>query len=290
MFESTGAWLLPLIAAFLHPFMGWCVQMAGRRGASQAVLVGCANVITVGVFLVWFRPGILVPASSLDFLAVFAGTLFFAGQWFSIQSVKAGDIAVHSSAMGMKILMVAALAISVGLEPARPSLLLAAVVACVAVFLVAGASLAGWREHRKTVGLTLLACAFFAANDFLTGWKAKDLGVARFLVLMMMSSSLLSVGLLAWRRRALNAMLRQDRTLRLVAAVGLIMGVQALLVTIAFGEFKQPTLSNVAYSTRGVMAVIFLWCLGQRKRGGILVQQMLGAVLMIGALVLAIAP
>lgn len=289
MFEATGAWLLPLIAALIHPFMGWCVQQAGKRGASQAVMVGCANVLTVIVFLAWFRPGLLIPQSAIDWLAVFAGTLFFAGQWFSIQSVKAGDIAVHSSAMGMKILMVAAMAISVGLEEPRFELLAAAVLACVAVFLVAGASLEGWLEHRKTVGLTLLACAFFAANDFLTGWKAQEIGVARFLVLMMLCSSLLSVGLLIWRRAKFVELVRKRKALGFVTAVGLMMGTQALLVTIAFGVFQQPTLSNVAYSTRGVMAVVFLWCIGQRSHGGKLARQLCGAVLMSVALVLAIA-
>lgn len=286
MFESLGVIGLPLIAALLHPVLGRSIQRGTRDGVGLSVLVGMANVFTAVVFLLYLRPDLSASWSWLDALALANGVLFFFGQYFSIRSMKAGDIVVHSSALGFKILVVALCALAVGLEGGRPYLLPAAVLACVSVFLVAGGNLAGWREHRITVGLTLLACLFFGVNDFFTGWRASELGSARWLSLMMGASAIMSLGLLASRRGAIAALTAGQW--KWIPAVGLTLGVQALLVNIAFSHFKEPTLSNVAYSTRGLIAVAFLYVLGERKRGLTLVKQIVGAVLMLLALYLAL--
>jgi hypothetical protein len=98
----------------------------------------------------------------------------------------------------------------------------------------------------------------------------------------------MSAGLLAARVPQLKALARSGNTRWNLVAAGTTLGVQALIVNIAFSVFRQPTLSNVAYSTRGVMAVIFLWILGQRKTGTLFARQISGAVLMIVALILAL--
>jgi len=210
------------------------------------------------------------------------------GQWFSARSLKGGDLAVHSSAMGVKLIIVAALATAVGLETSRPFLIPAAVMACVSVFMVAGGNFAGWKEHRSTVGFTLLACLFFGVNDFMTGWQAHHIGGPRWLVILFATGGVLSLGLLAVRVPQLKELVHSGSTKWFLLAAGCTLGVQALVVNIAFSVFRQPTLSNVAYSTRGVMAVIFLWILGQRKTGNVFAKQIAGAVLMILALILAL--
>lgn len=252
------------------------------------MLVAFSNLITAGVFITYLRPEGGWMLHGRDWLAVLNGILFFMGQWFSARSLKGGDLAVHSSAMGVKLLVVAALATAVGLETSRPFLIPAAVMACVSVFLMAGGNFAGWREHRATVGFTLLACFFFGINDFMTGWQAHHIGAARWLVILFSTGGVLSLGLIATRGAQVRQLARSGAVKWFVLAAGLTLGVQALIVNIAFSEFRQPTLSNVAYSTRGVMAVIFLWCLGQRRTGGTFAKQIAGAVLMVVALVLAL--
>ena len=100
----------------------------------------------------------------MDWLAIANGGAFFLGQWFSTRSVKVGDIAVHSSALGFKVLVVGAFSLMVGLEEGSMGLVMGVGLAIVSVFLVAGGSFAGWREHRVTVGLTLVSCLFFGLN------------------------------------------------------------------------------------------------------------------------------
>jgi hypothetical protein len=286
--ELTGAILLPLIGAFLHPFLGIFIQRCTRAGLGLTLIVACSNLIVAAIFVLYLRPTGGWVLHGKDWLAVMNGVLFFAGQWFSARSLKNGDLAVHSSAMGVKLLIVAALAGCVGLEGARPFLFPAAALACVSVFLVAGASLAGWKEHRATVGFTLLACVFFGFNDFMTGWQAHHIGAARWLVILFCTSGLLSIGLLVTRVPQLKTLSHSGNVRWFLLAAGVTLGVQALIVNIAFSEFRQPTLSNVAYSTRGVMAVAFLWILGRRKTGTLFARQISGAILMIIALILAL--
>lgn len=288
MSEFTGAILLPLIGAALHPFLGVFIQRCSKAGLGLTLIVAVSNLITAAIFALYLKPQGGWTLHGRDWLAVLNGIFFFAGQWFSARSLKGGDLAVHSSAMGIKLIIVATLAMAVGLETSRPFLFPAAVMACVSVYMVAGGNLAGWLEHRATVGFTLLACLFFGVNDFMTGWQAHHIGGARWLVILFTTGGLLSLGLLAARIPQVKELARMGNEKWFLLAAGCTLGVQALIVNIAFSEFRQPTLSNVAYSTRGVMAVIFLWCLGHRKRGGAFAKQIFGAVLMILALVLAL--
>ena len=288
MFETFGAVGLPLIAAAMHPFLGRFIQKGTKAGVDLFVIVGMANLLTAMIFVAYLDADLSGPFTSLDLLACVNGVIFFFGQFYSIKSVKAGDIAVHSSALGAKILVIALLAQIVGLESDRPLIILAAIVACLAVFLVAGANLAGWREHRVTVGLTLLACLLFGVNDFMTGWRAQDLGSARWLTLMMLTAGVMSLGLLTRRLLHLRTLSWFSSQGKWTMAAGLTLGVQALLVNIAFSHFQQPTLSNVAYSTRGVLAVVFLWAIGEQVKSGSFTTRMAGAVLMVLALVMAL--
>jgi len=280
----SGAICLPLIGAALHPILGWCVQQGTSAGVRLSIIVAVANLVTTAVFFVFFQPDEDWQISGKDWWAIGNGVLFFLGQWFSTQSVKNGDLAVHSSALGGKVVVVGFFSILVGLESASWSLLTGVVLAVIAVFLSAGASLDGWRKHRVTVGLTLLACFFFGINDFLTGWQAREIGPARWLVLMMGTGSVISIGVLFIKRSQIKVMIQVPRAGVMVFGAGLALGLQALAVNLAFSHYGEPTLSNVVYSSRGVMAVGFLYLIGKQMDRGMARKQFAGAILMMAAL------
>ena len=154
----------------------------------MSVTVGVSNLATVIFFFLYLRPDWSRSWSPLDALAVLNGFFFFAGQWFSVRAVKSGDLVVHSSALGLKLLLVAGLSLALGLEQGSLSLLVAVALGAWAIFLLAGGDSAGWAKHRKTVGLTLVGTIFFGVGDVMTSWKAADLDMARWLVLMMSGS------------------------------------------------------------------------------------------------------
>jgi len=275
---------LPILGAILHPLLGWCVQRGSKSGVRLGVIVGIANLITTVIFFTYLRPEFDLTLVGKDWWAVGNGVLFFLGQWFSIQSVKSGDIAVHSSALGIKVVIVAFFSMLVGLEPSSLGLMTGVILAVVSVFLVAGGSAEGWRIHRKTVGLTLLACLFFGTNDFLTGWQAQTVGASRWMCLMIGTSGLISFFFVFLRRDSLGPLMRSPKAGAVVIGAGLALGTQALLVNLAFSEYQQPTLSNVAYSTRGVMAVAFLFLIGRKTDARFRSKQAAGAILMVIAL------
>jgi len=284
----SGAVWLPFIGAILHPVLGWCVQQGTARGSSLTVTVALANLLTALIFLSVLDFSGSWELRGKDWWAIGNGLLFFLGQWFSIQSVKSGDLAVHSSALGLKVLMVGLLSMMVGLEASSWSLVMGAGLATVAVYLVSGGSAEGWREHRVTVGWTLVACLFFALNDFLTGWQSREIGKERWMILMMGTSGLVSLGLL-WQRRAELSRLWESPSMgRFVFAAGTLLGIQALVVNLAFSSYGQPTLSNVVYSSRGLMAVVFLYMIGKKSDPRFLRKQIWGGILMVLALALVL--
>jgi hypothetical protein len=284
----SGAIGLPLIGAALHPILGVMVQRASRLGARLPVVLGCANLLTFLVFALYLKPDFSASFQRYDALAVCNGFLFFWGQWFSIQSVRNGDLVVHSSALGFKVLLVATLSAFVGLEEAGIGLFGGAVLATLAVYLVAGATLERLKANRMTLWLTLLACVFFATNDFLTGWKSFETGGARWLMIMMATSAILSIVMLILRWRDVRVTFGKSETALPVIGAGITLGVQALLVNLAFSWFREPALSNIAYSTRGVMAVIFVWMLVKRCKEPLGKRQLIGAILMVIALALVL--
>lgn len=279
-----GAVWLPLIGAVLHPLLGWCIQKGTSHGVRLSVLVAVANLVTGFIFLCYLSPNGGWEISGGDWWAVGNGVLFFLGQWFSTQSVKTGDLAVHSSALGMKVVIVGFFSIMAGLEPGSWNLVCGVVLATLAVFLVSGGSTEGWRTHRATVGLTLAACLFFGINDFLTGWQSREIGPDRWLILMMGTSGIISIGLLCRRREQMVMLAGNPRITVVVVGAGLLLGLQALAVNLAFSRYGQPTLSNVVYSSRGLMAVLFLYLIGRKSDPRFVRKQSLGAVLMVIAL------
>jgi len=285
----TGAVALPLLGAALHPLLGYCVQRGTSAGARLTVIVSVANLVTGLIFLLFLTPTGGWVLQGKDWWAIGNGVLFFVGQWFSTQSVRVGDLAVHSSALGMKVVVVGFFSMLVGLEASSINLVIGVVLAVIAVFLVSGGSSEGWRNHKVTVGLTLLACVFFGLNDFLTGWQSREIGPARWLTLMMASSGLISAGLLVKRRQQLCVILKDWKMARWVFGAGVLLGVQALVVNLAFSAYGKPTLSNVVYSSRGLMAVGFLYLIGRRSDPRFVRKQMAGAVLMMIALGVVLA-
>ncbi|YCM44836.1 hypothetical protein V2O64_02235 [Verrucomicrobiaceae bacterium 227] len=285
----TGAVALPLLGAALHPFLGYCVQRGTAAGARLTVIVCVANLVTGLIFLLYLKPTGAWVLDGKDWWAIGNGALFFLGQWFSTQSVRVGDLAVHSSALGMKVVIVGFFSMLVGLEPSSINLVTGVILAVIAVFLVSGGSSEGWRDHKVTVGLTLLACLFFGFNDFLTGWQSREIGPARWLTLMMSSSGLISAGLLVKRRQQLCLIMKDWQVFRWVLGAGMLLGVQALVVNLAFSAYGKPTLSNVVYSSRGLMAVGFLYLIGRKSDPRFVKKQTAGAILMMIALGVVLA-
>lgn len=269
--------------------MAWLFQKGDKVGIPMSVTVGISNLATVFLFALYLRPDWSPALSWLDGLAVLNGVFFFAGQWFCVRAVKAGDLVVHTSALGIKLILVAALSLAIGLEHGSWALLGAVALGAWAVFLLAGGNFQGWQKHRATLGFTLIGTAFFGLGDVLTAWKASELGMARWLLLMMIGSGCCAVQFLFVQRPALKQAFASAQSQRILLGLGLLMGIQAVLVNTAFALYKEPTISNLVFATRGLLAIPFLMLMRRQLRGVVSWQAFAGAVVMLAALLLAAA-
>ena len=284
----SGAVFLPFVAALLHPALAWLFQKGEKNGLPMSVTVGVSNLATVSLFVCYLRPNWSAPWCWLDGLALTNGVFFFLGQWFSVQAVKSGDLVVHSSALGIKLLLVAGLSLAIGLEEGNSQLLIAVALAAVAIFLLAGGNLRGWQKHRATLGWTIVGTVFFGIGDVLTSWQASELGMARWLILMMTGSGCCAIITLSPKRKKLTHALRQSQLRWLLLGLGLLMGTQAVLINSAFAIFKEPTVSNIVFSIRGLLAIPFLMLIQQKMKGVVSLKSLAGACLMLFALILAV--
>lgn len=285
---SSGAVWLPFLAAVLHPPMAWLFQKGERMGVQMPITVGISNLSVGLIFLLYFGPSWSGDWSGGDLLAVGTGVFFFAGQWFSVRAAKKGDLVVHLSALGTKLLLVAALSVAIGLEQGGLSLVGAVLLAAVGIFYLSGGDLAGWAQHRATLGWTVVGTVFFGLSDVSTSLHASALGASRWLLLMMLGSSICSLLVLASRRMDLVAYVRDPKVVQILFLLGLLMGVQAILINTAFSVYREPTVSNVVFSLRGLLAVPFLMLVRRRWRGVVSGKTLFGAGLMMAALILAV--
>jgi len=253
----------------------------------MALTVAASNFGVAILFLFWFRPNLFGSWQPLDLLALLNGFFFFGGQWFSVKAVKAGDLVVHTSALGIKLFVVAGLSLMIGLEIGSAALVGGVLLAAFAIFLLAGGNLEGWRKHRATVGWTLVGTTSFAISDVLTSRYAQEVGVGRWLCLMLVMSGVSTLILLATRRKKLKEVSWRRPTWLVLGGIAAVMGTQAILINLAFSNYKEPTLSNIVYSVRGLLAIPFVMILQRRLRGVVSPQTAWGALLILGALVLA---
>ena len=278
---------MPLLGAMLHPPLGWLIQKGEKEGVPMSVTAAVGTLATVLVFVIYLRPDWSVAWSALDLLALLNGTFFFGGAWFAIRAVKAGDLVVHTSTLGIKLFIVAGLSIAIGLEKGSPELVGAVVLAAVAIFLLAGGTLKGWKSHRATLGWTLVGTTFFGMSDTLAAWKASEIGTARWLFLMVVGSGLCAVVVLIPRIKLVERAFKRPNVRWILGGLGLIMGVQAILVNTAFTVYREPMVSNIVFSSRGLMTIPFLMLVHRSWRGIVDMKMLAGAVLMLVAIVLA---
>lgn len=286
----SGAILLPIISAVLHPVLGWFVQGVKKRGGGMLVTTCVSNLVGMCIFLLYLRPNENWIPHGWDWFAIISGVCFFMAQWCCVLALSDGDLPVHSAVMGSKIFIVGAMSIALMLENFSYTLVLAVIIATFAIFLVAGATWEGVKRHKKTVYLTLGAAFFFAVADILIVMKGQEVGKDRFLSLLMLTNGLVSTVVLVTRFDKFRSLIRGDFGVARWCAIGagLTMGVQALLFNLALVIHQLPVVSNVAYGTRSVTAIIWIWIFGSALERSQPARRFLGSVLVVVALWLAL--
>lgn len=280
------------MAATGYALASLVLKRAMALGGGVLVLMVLGNLLTTLCFaLILGLEGLLMAAEGVAW-AVLGGLGFLAGQVFSVWAVKSGEVSVQTPLMGAKTVIVAVLSVGLGIESLGWMGWLSVMVSMLAVFLIAGGTLAAIRNHIKTLFIVIGACVGFGVTDIVVAAQAKVYGTQSFIMLVVLVAGGLSPLFLLFRDK------RQKLSLgswRMAVFGGLLIAMQALGMNLAIGYYEQPTVTNVIYSSRGVIGVGLVWLIGNwftnveiiTTPPSIMRKRLIGSVLILLAVALA---
>lgn len=284
---------LPLLAALLYVIGALLLRRAADFGVGFWRTTFVANLICAAAFSVLLMRGGNFHLERLWQPAIVA-TLFFFGSVLNFISLDRGDVSLATPVLGIKIVLVAALAALVGGDFGQPELWAAAVLSTTAIALL------NWSRgvHHHHVTLTLLAAGgsatCFALFDVLVAKWSPGWGMGRFLPTMLGFLALFSCGTISQFPAPLTSI--SSRAWPWLLGGSLVLALQSVAFVSSVATFGNPTEANVVYSSRGLWSVVLVWLIGhwfgnqeQHLGGAILRWRLIGAALMMAAIVLVCA-
>lgn len=292
----------------MHPVLAQSLPLiAGASYAASALLTKRASVEGGGVWRItfltnWCQALLLSPLLFLGEGGVSGGELlkigitslvFFIGQVVVFVGLRFGDVSVLTPVMGIKVLVVALMAVGITHEVLPPKWWLAAAIAAGAAALLGGG--AGGDRRRVLAGVAggLGAAVAFAGVDICFQIWGGTLGVWRFTSLVMLSMGVWSLLLLPflegpwWKLPPVSCA-------AFVPSLALAI-IQTTLMAYCVVVLKGAAWANLLYSSRGVWSVLLVWLVGplfgnaERDTGaGVMLKRLLGSGLILGAIALVL--
>jgi drug/metabolite transporter (DMT)-like permease len=290
---SVALIVLPLIAAFLYTFSALGLKRASALGVGLWRSTFVANGLIALLFSsLWF----ILPAQPVVMANLWQpliiAVLLYGGQLSQFYALERGDVSVAVPVFGVKVILVALVTPLLTGDVVSTRLWIAAVLS------VAGVLFLNRKEvgrPSRNVGVTLVAGGIgsvcFALFDVLVQKWGPAWGAGRLLPLIYGMNAVLSLTLITKFRAPLHAIPRAAWPWLLGGAA--LMGLQAMTFVSTLAIYGKATTANVIYSSRGLLSVVFVWLIGhwftndeQSLGSRVLVWRLVGAVLMLSAIVL----
>jgi len=213
--------------------------------------------------------------------AVMAGISLFIGRICTVKALAKADLSISAPLLGAKTVLVALFSILLLHTPIGWKLMGAAALTVAALTLLQSGPDQNRHHRRSAVGWAMGASILFALVDVLTQGYARTCGVAFFQPVMFTVLALMTP-LLGSTPPAPT--LAKKRLL----IGGAVIGFQAPLVILLIGLFGEATLINILYATRTVWSVgVDAWK-GDGNAREFWLARLAGALLLMGAIVLAL--
>ena len=281
--------------------------LAGAAYAASAIYSKRATVEGGGLWRVTFLTNWGLALALMPLLGLAEGPLrvvdwwnagvtsivFFAGQLMVFGALRYGEVSVVTPVMGVKVLVVAAMAVGIAQERLPERWWWAAVIAAAAAALLG----AGRMEDRRRVWIGIAgglggAVAYSGVDICFQLW-AGAAGLWRFTAMVLLLMAVWSLALLPrlegpfWRMpRAVWHSYVHSLWLSLVQVVVMAYCVVAL---------KGAAWANLLYSSRGVWSVVMVWGFGSffgnsegAMGGGVMLRRLMGSALLLGAIALVL--
>jgi drug/metabolite transporter (DMT)-like permease len=291
---QTAILLLPFAAAVLFTFSALFLKRSAELGAGLWRTAFVSNLLNA----ILFTPLLLLDAPPVRWELVWQpfciALCLFGGLIAQFVAFEKGDVSITVPVLGLKVVGVALLV------PFFTEDRVDMRGWCAALLSVGGIALLN-RKHQATaarnVGITVFAAgltaAAFAVFDVLVQRWGPVWGAGRLLPVVYAFNALFSCALIPKFHAPLSALPRQ--TLKWLVPGALLLGGQAILFVGTLAVYGKAAVANVIYSSRGLMSVAAVWLAGhwfqntERDLGArVLVWRLLGAVLMLSAIILVI--
>lgn len=254
------ATILPLCSAVGYTFAALMLKRATQRGVGPWRVTFIVNCSAAVVFAPWWLTG-GAPFNWHSFWhAVLCGATFFIGQILTFLALNKGDVSITTPVLGTKVILVAFMAVLFAGDKLTPELWGAALLTTVATALLGGEI----RTNRSRVLPSLIfgfsAALTYAAADVQQLNYAPAWGFGHFVPVMFATVGLLSLGLIPFFSEPLTQMPR--RSVAWALGGGVLLSLQATGIAFSIVSYKEVTLTNILYNTRGIWSVILVWAAG----------------------------
>jgi drug/metabolite transporter (DMT)-like permease len=191
--------------------------------------------------------------------------LYVLGQVFTLTSLAQGEISVAAPVLGLKIVFVPIFLWMVGAELLPTSIWVACVGATLAVILLNATNGSSSRgKVLYSVVCATLGAAAFAMFDVCVQLWSSNWGARRFLPIMFIASTAISLAFIPFFRERLSQIPRAAWPSLLGGAI--FFAAQALGIVCSVAFWEQVAIANVVYSSRGLWSLAFIWLLGRWLR------------------------
>jgi drug/metabolite transporter (DMT)-like permease len=292
--SETAILVLPLLAAVLFTSSALFLKRSSELGAGLWRTAFVSNFINAVLFCTLL--GMDAPPVRWELLwqPFCIAVCLFSGLMSQFVSFEKGDVSITVPVLGLKVVGVALLVPFFTQDHVDARAWGAAALS------VAGIALLN-RKHRDTpsrnVGVTVftagLTAAIFAVFDVLVQRWGPAWGAGRLLPIVYAFNALFSLALIPKFGAPLSALPTQ--TLKWLVPGALLLGAQSIVFVGTLAIYGKAAVVNVIYSSRGLLSVAAVWLAGhwfkntERHLGPrVLLWRLLGAVLMLSAIVLVI--
>ncbi len=286
--------LLPLACALIYVVGALAVRRASALGVGVWRTSFVSNwAIALSFVPVWFLAGgQWHPPADYSRPAVTA-LLFFGGQAFTFLALRNGDVSVTTPVMGTKVILVALFSSLLRVGEVPLQWWLGALLSTAAIGLLH----LGGKSHRRNVGRTALlafcSATSFGLGDVLMQKWVPVWGMGNYFPPMFLFVGLLSCAFMPFFSAPLRAL--DAAAWRWVAPGALLLALNNAGIVLALVIVGSATAVNIVYSVRGLFSVLLVWSIGhwfeneeRHLAGGVLGLRLLGAGLMVAAIVLVL--
>jgi drug/metabolite transporter (DMT)-like permease len=265
--EPHGPW-----TAYLLALLAGLIYAGGAIAGKKALELGCGQVRTVIlsnlILSACFVPHLFISSGwpTLRELGIGSGlgSIFLLAQALLFRALRAGDASMVSPLMGVKSILVAFFLVLLGFshEPIASSTWVAAGLTAVAVALIGWPARNSGRTSAKGIILAIASAASFSLLDSMVPHFSHQTDPVRMLFCIFGSLGLLTLVLLPWREESIFRRSASGDTWAWRS--GILIALQAVLMSTAIACYRVPTEVNIVYSSRGLWTILFVAWLGNR--------------------------